>query len=95
MSHAMNKAPKQERAANGVGSGALFGTSWAKMPSGGGYFWRKVTLRDGTVYACCIEWVYPLWGNLYHSDERLKPICSAPIREMELVTWSGPLFPPA
>jgi len=89
------KQRARKPASRSVGSGALLGDSWATMPSTGGYFWRKVTLRDGTVYACSITQVVSFWGKLYHADDRWHQMPGSPVKPMDLVTWNGPLFPPA
>lgn len=68
---------------------------WAEMPTTSGYFWRRVTLNDGTVYACKIERVLCIWKEFYFADENWNYMPNFRIHKTNLVTWNGPISPPA
>lgn len=68
--------------------------NWTELPNGSGPFWRRVTLKDGTIYHTSIQYVMTIWGKAYLSNDKRWPDFNQEIKKTDSVTWSGPLIPP-
>ena len=68
---------------------------WTVLPTTHGTYWRRVTLKDGLIYATRAQNVSEVLGRLHLADDSWNILdIFEPIRPMDLVTWNGPLIPP-